>query len=66
MRLDLLLSIPQSGLLRQSCLIKVSPLGGVWMANQWLTPRGRWRILLEFCENREFRSLILMASDYLR
>ena len=45
-----------AGLLRQSCLIKVSLLGGVWMAKQWLTPRGR--ILRELRENRGFRWVI--------
>ena len=47
-----------AGLLRQSCLIKLSLLGGVWMANRWLIPRGRWRILRELRENREFRWVI--------
>ena len=36
-----------AGLLRQSCLIEISLLGGVWMAKQWLTPRRRWCILRE-------------------
>ena len=44
-----------AGLLRQICLIKVSLLGGVWTANQWLTPRGRWGTLRELRENRGFR-----------
>ena len=43
-----------AGLLRQSCLIRVSLLDSVWMANRWLTPRGRWRILRELRENRGF------------
>ena len=47
-----------AGLLRQNCFIKVSLLGGLWMAKQWLTPRGRWRILRELRENRGFRWVI--------
>ena len=41
-----------AGLLRQRCLTKVSLLGGVWMANRWLTPRGLRHILCELRENR--------------
>ena len=43
-----------AGLLRQSCLIKVSLLDGVWMANRGVTPQGLRRILRELRE-RGFR-----------
>ena len=54
-----------AGLLRQSCFIKVSRLGGLWMAKQWLTPRGRWCILRELRELRENRGFRWLIGRYM-